>query len=372
MGEVITLQRGFDLPHRLRSDGNVPVVTSSGISGTHDKAQVRAPGVVTGRYGTIGEVFFVCKDFWPLNTTLYVKDFKGNDPLFVSYFLRTIDFASYSGKSGVPGVNRNDLHGLIVSIPCPSEQRAIAAALSDTDALIGALDRLIAKKRATKLAAMQQFASGRVRALGFSSAWRTCELGDLGRLSKGRGIKKGDVADAGVPCIRYGEIYTHYDNYVAELVSRIPLSVAATAVPIGTGDLVFAGSGETAEEIGKCVAYVGSEQAYAGGDTIVLSPEGADPWFLGHLLNGPSVAEQKARYGQGDAVVHISARNLGRLKLTLPPIEEQRAIATILVGMDAEIVALQSRRDKTNAIKQGMMQALLTGRVRLVKPEVAV
>ena len=76
----------------------------------HDMAQVCGPGIVTGRYGTIGEVFYIRKSFWPLNTTLYVREFRGNEPLYLSYLLRTIDFASHSGKSGVPGVNRNDIH----------------------------------------------------------------------------------------------------------------------------------------------------------------------------------------------------------------------------------------------------------------------
>ncbi len=95
---------------------------------------VSAPGVVTGRYGTIGQVFYIQQDFWPLNTTLFVKDFKGNDPLFISYFLRTVDFHSCSDKSSVPGVNRNHLHRLRVSLPkSVDEQQAIAHVLGTLD-----------------------------------------------------------------------------------------------------------------------------------------------------------------------------------------------------------------------------------------------
>jgi type I restriction enzyme S subunit len=164
LGKVVTLQRGFDLPHKQRKPGVVPVVTSSGFGDTHCESKVAAPGVVTGRYGTIGEVFYVREDFWPLNTTLYVRDFHGNDPLFVSYLLRTIDFHSHSGKSGVPGVNRNDLHEIIVRVPpTKTEQEAIAEALSDADALIEALEQLIAKKRDLKQGAMQQLLTGKWR-----------------------------------------------------------------------------------------------------------------------------------------------------------------------------------------------------------------
>lgn len=134
LGAVLTLQRGFDLPIQERREGLVPVVSSSGITGKHSKAMVGAPGVITGRYGTIGQTFFLREDFWPLNTTLFVKDFKGNDPHFVYYLLKTIDFASCSDKSSVPGVNRNHLHSLRVSVPeSANEQRAIAHVLGTLD-----------------------------------------------------------------------------------------------------------------------------------------------------------------------------------------------------------------------------------------------
>jgi type I restriction enzyme S subunit len=133
LGDAITLQRGFDLPAKDRQPGKIPVVTSSGISGTHSEAKVSAPGVVTGRYGTVGQVFYIKEDFWPHNTALFVKDFKGNDAHFISFLLRTIDFNSCSDKSGVPGVNRNHLHLIKVRIPPLDEQQAIARILGTLD-----------------------------------------------------------------------------------------------------------------------------------------------------------------------------------------------------------------------------------------------
>ena len=245
------------------------------------------------------------------------------------------------------------------------EQRAIAEVLSDVDGLINALDALIAKKRAIKQAAMQQLLTGKTRLPGFSGEWEAKQLGELGSFSKGRGIKRDEVSDEGVPCIRYGELYTQYKDYILKVASRIPQSVADTALPIKKGDLLFAGSGETAEEIGRCAAYLGEEQAYAGGDVIVLTPSGQNSIYLSHLMNSPIVSAQKARMGQGDAVVHIYINNLAQVQIELPPITEQRAIAAVLSDMDADISALEQRRDKTLAIKQGMMQQLLTGRVRL-------
>ena len=126
VGDVVNLKRGYDLPRQKRRPGKVPIVSSSGTSDFHDTAMVEGPGVITGRYGTIGNVYYVEEDFFPLNTTLYVQDFKGNDKRFTSYFLRTIDFFSCSDKAAVPGVNRNHLHLLEAKIPPLAEQKAIA------------------------------------------------------------------------------------------------------------------------------------------------------------------------------------------------------------------------------------------------------
>jgi len=148
--------------------------------------------------------------------------------------------------------------------------------------------------------------------------------------------------------------------------SFIPRQVAKQSQRLRKGDLLFAGSGETAEEIGKCVAFLGDEEAYAGGDIVLFTPSDQDAMYLGYLMNHSSISDQKARMGQGDAIVHISAKSLAQLELRLPHLEEQTAIATVLSDMDAELAALDARREKTRALKQGMMHELLTGRIRLL------
>lgn len=136
LGEFITLKRGYDLPSAQRHFGPVPIVSSAGVTGWHDEKKVAGPGVVTGRYGTLGEVYYIEGPYWPLNTTLYVKDFKGNDPRFVSYVLREQDFGQRSGAAAVPGINRNVLHQLPVVVPTPWLQLKISAVLSGYDELI--------------------------------------------------------------------------------------------------------------------------------------------------------------------------------------------------------------------------------------------
>ena len=133
LGDFVTLKRGFDLPQQKREDGQVPIFSSSGITGTHSTAMVKAPCVITGRYGTIGEVFYAAEDFWPLNTTLFVEDFHGNDAKFIYYFLKTLEWSKFTSASAVPGINRNTVHKEIVSLPDIETQRRIASTLSMFD-----------------------------------------------------------------------------------------------------------------------------------------------------------------------------------------------------------------------------------------------
>jgi type I restriction enzyme S subunit len=136
LSDFITLQRGFDLPTARRKKGNVPVIASTGIAGYHNKAKVKGPGVVIGRSGSIGGGQYAADNFWPLNTTLWVKDFKGNNPRFTYYLLKGIDFTRFNAGAGVPTLNRNHIASLRVSNFSPVEQARIASILSTYDDLI--------------------------------------------------------------------------------------------------------------------------------------------------------------------------------------------------------------------------------------------
>lgn len=124
LSQLVELQRGHDLPHSARLPGLVPVVSSSGVTGSHVEARAAGPGIVTGRYGTIGKVFLINGDYWPLNTTLYSKNLHDNDPFFVYYALLGVDFGKYSDKAAVPGINRNHLHLEPVILPPVNIQQA--------------------------------------------------------------------------------------------------------------------------------------------------------------------------------------------------------------------------------------------------------
>lgn len=133
LSDVITFQRGFDLPSSSRKKGQYPVVASTGITTTHSEAKAKGPGVVIGRSGSIGGGQYIENDYWPLNTTLWVKDFKGNNERFIYYLLKSIDFSSFNAGAAVPTLNRNHLSALKVRIPSRDEQIMIADVLGSID-----------------------------------------------------------------------------------------------------------------------------------------------------------------------------------------------------------------------------------------------
>ncbi|HXB40679.1 MAG TPA: restriction endonuclease subunit S [Bacteroidia bacterium] len=161
--------------------------------------------------------------------------------------------------------------------------------------------------------------------------WELKLLGELGTFSKGNGITKEQLSPSGLPCIRYGEIYTSHDYFIKQFRSFISDEVAKDSRQIRKNDILLAGSGETLEDIGKAIAYIGNEEAYAGGDVIIFSPNGkTDSIFLSYFLNTNYSNRQKRRLGQGHSVVHIYPYMLEELKIFLPPLSEQKKIRDIL------------------------------------------
>jgi len=201
------LQRGHDLPDRLRLDGDVPIISSSGITGRHNVAKASPPGVVTGRYGTIGEVFFSDEPYWPLNTALYVVDFKGNDPKFSAYLLKGTLKNYKSEKAAVPGVDRNVLHLLKVRAPTLPIQQRIASILSAYDDLIeNNRRRITLLEQAARLLYREWFIHFRFPGHehvkitnGLPEGWERSDFGNVAQLNYGKALKAENRVDGPFP-----------------------------------------------------------------------------------------------------------------------------------------------------------------------------
>lgn len=232
----------------------------------------------------------------------------------------------------------------LVIAPLP-EQRAIATALSDVDGLLGGLDRLIAKKRDLKQAAMQQLLTGQTRLPGFHGEWKLKRLGDVVSLSKGTQLHSSETDEGGKFAHLNGGItpssYTHKSN------------TAGNTIAISEG--------------GNSCGFVQfmTEPYWCGGHCYSVIPNGVDNHFLYQALKGQQSAIMGLRVGSG--LPNVQKTGLLAFKIHLPStLPEQTAIADVLTEMDAELAGLEQRREKTRALKQAMMQELLTGRTRLV------
>ena len=298
-----------------------------------------------------------------------------SDAIDMEFMLQLFHFYAASGlfdsvvtKTSIAHLPKDKLEMLPVACPPLSEQRRIVAVLSDADTWIESLDKLIEKKKLVKQGAMQALLSGKTRLPGFAGEWVERRLGEIGEFRKGAGISREEGRSGIIPAVRYGELYTHHDCIIRTFGSHISEAVASRATLLKSGDILFACSGETKEEIGKCAAFIQPVQAYAGGDLLIMTPDPAlcDSTFMGYALNSAKCQAQKSAVGQGDAVVHLHKDALEELEIRLPPtLAEQSAIATVLSDMDAELASLSREKAKAEQIKQGMMQELLTGKTRL-------
>lgn len=348
IGEIAPLQRGFDLPTSKLQNGIIPVVYSNGICNFHNKWICKAPGLVTGRSGTIGTFTFLPTGYyWPHNTTLWVTSFNDNSPLFVYYLYSYQQFEKFSGGSGVPTLNRNDVHEKKIIIPPLPEQQRIATALSDIDALLSALNKKIEKKKLIKQGAMQQLLTGKKRLAGFTEPWEEKRLGDICNIITGGELDQSNYSPIITDKFKYPiyangrDTYGYTDHFMIDQDCACVSSIGAN-----TGDVFF-------------------HKAYFTPiiRLKVLIPINCISKFIYYYL---SVLGKFTRKNEG-GIANINANDVKEARVKIPlTISEQSAIATLLSDMDKEIEALEAKRSKYTQVKQGMMQQLLTGKIRLV------
>ena len=282
--------------------------------------------------------------------------------------------------TGTSGSMKNLAKGafleLQIAVPPPPEQRAIAAALSDVDALLGSLDRLIAKKRDLKQAAMQQLLTGKRRLLGFHGEWDVKWLGDLFNFSGGYSASRDQLSQEGHCYLHYGDIHKSSKTFInvsAECQDipklDIPLRRVSANSLLNDGDVVFVDASEDDEGTSKHIVVINKDKKpfISGLHTIIAKSktEELDHGYRRYCFQTKAIRDKFLFYSVGTKVSGISKSNIPKLTLPVPPVTEQAAIAAVLSDMDAELAALEQRRDKTRALKQAMMQELLTGRIRL-------
>ena len=198
--------------------------------------------------------------------------------------------------------------------------------------------------------------------------WAVRRLAQIGKLSKGSGGNKDDEVSIGVPCIRYGDLYTTHEFFIRRSRSFISKEKAADYTAIEFGDVLFAGSGETIDEIGKSAVNLMRQEAYCGGDVILFRPEQqVEAHYLGYALECPPAATQKATMGRGITIMHIYGTQLKYLTIPLPPLPEQTAIVRFLDHADRRIRRYIRAKQKLITLleeqKQALIHQVITGQI---------
>ena len=250
LGDFAPLQRGFDLPTDKIVKGEYPVVYSNGILNYHNEFKVKAPGVVTGRSGTIGKVTYVESDYWPHNTSLWVTDFKNNNPKYVFHLYKYLDLSKFASGSGVPTLNRNDVHAAKIAAPPLSEQQRIVDVLELWDTAIEKQTALIEQLTLRKRGLMQQLLTGKKRLKGFEGEWKEVRLGDVGAAYSGLINKnKDDFENGNALFITYMNVFSNGKININNL-GQVRILPSEKQEKVQYGDIFFTVSSETPDEVG--------------------------------------------------------------------------------------------------------------------------
>jgi len=356
------LQRGFDLPTDKVVKGKFPVVYSNGILNYHYEYKAKGPGVVTGRSGTIGKVTFVESDYWPHNTSLWVTDFKGNNPKYVFYVYRYMDLSKFASGSGVPTLNRNDVHISKVAVPSIEEQNAIVKLLELWDTAIEKQSELIEKLTLRKRALMQQLLTGKKRLPGFSGEWKSHCMNDHFQLVLDKNDGKGHLP-----------MTISARNGLISQKEKFDRIVAGNSLDNYTllkkGDFAYNKGNSNLYEMG-CVYRLIEESAVVPFVYICFRVvDNTCCAFYEHFFINHGLDAQLKRIitsgARSDGLLNVSSDDFMKLRIPYPDIEEQKAIADILDNANFEIELAKEKLANLQSQKRGLMQQLLTGNKRI-------
>lgn len=326
-----------------------------------------------------GKVFHYIHGKFDAHQRVYVmSNFDGISGKYFFYFFGKnfgAEVSKYTAKSSVDSVRRDMIAEMLIPVPTEGEQKRIYESISDVEKLIESLEMQIAKKKAIKQGAMQELLTGKKRLPGFSGEWQTFAFGELFDFIPNNAFTRAQMSESGkVKNIHYGDILTKYGAYVDGNSNAIPyisrevdLARFAERCYLQSGDIIIADTAED-ESVGKALEVVNVNfPILAGQHTLMCRPKikFADK-FLGYYLNAACYHDQLLPYIVGTKVSSVSKASVAQTKLVVPEYEEQQAIAEILSNMDSEIEALEQKLAKYRQVKQGMMQQLLTGKIRLV------
>lgn len=319
LGDQITLQRGKDITKSAAIEGPVPVISSGGVSFMHNDPWSKGPGVLLGRKGSVGNVHYVEEDYWPHDTTLYIKDFKGNLPRFVYYFFKQFPISQYEASAANPSLNRNNLHPVQVNWPPLPEQKRIAAILDKADEIRRKRARAIKlTEELLRSAFLEMFGDPVTNPKG----WKVKKLGEVCQKVTDGTHQSPKFQTFGIPFLFISNILGgKMDFSTKKYISESTWSELTRTTPIEQGDILYA----TVGSYGNAV-LVDTQEKFAFQRHIAHIKPDADeikPQFLLAQLMSSGVRHQVDRLVRGVAQKTLNLGDLKNVQIVVPPMEQQ-------------------------------------------------
>ena len=356
--DFFQLQRGHDLPVQDRKLGSVPIIASNGVVGFHDQSSLAGPGVITGRSGTIGNVSFVEGAYWPLNTALYVRDFKGADPKFVYYFLQNFPLKDHSTGTGVPTLNRNDVHAVEVVFPPLGEQRQIVEVLRSVDEAIVA-QRATVDQHTRLMDAVFEAWSNQLAPM--------VAIGDLLDLKNGINFEKEERADAGTLTLDVMNMFSPDMTPTYEGAYRISKAVPTDLI-LRRGDVLFVRSSVKQQGVGWTSLADGfAENTTFCGFIIRGRPKRADVLsrYVVGVLRAPKYRRWLIQHSTRSALTNINQKTIASAEIPLPTIEQQQRLVEQYEQIAHAAFEASAVLAKLERLRVDLANDLLSGRVRM-------
>ncbi len=360
LGDFVYFQRGHDLPKTQMEVGEVPVAGSNGVIGYHDVATTKGPGITIGRSGNIGTPKFYKEDFWAHNTVLYVKDFKGNNPLFAYYFLRVIDFSGFNTGSAVPTLNRNHIHELEIKIPSLPEQKAIASVLSSLDDKIDLLHR-----QNKTLEAMAETLFRQWFIEGAKEDWEEVTLADVcTRITDGSHSSPASVEE-GYPMASVKDMYDWSINQATcRKISKEDYEALVQAdCKALQGDILIAKDGSYLKHV---FLLEESLDVVLLSSIAMLRPNGRyNPMLLTLFLKLDSTHESMQNIVTGAVIPRIVLKDFRKFPIQLPPKDLQDKAVEVIKPIFEKCWENNRQIQTLENLRDTLLPKLMSGEVRV-------
>jgi type I restriction enzyme S subunit len=354
LGDVVRIRNGKD--HKSLSDGEFPVYGSGGIMRYADAYAYNKPSVLIPRKGSLGNLFFVDVPFWTVDTIFYTEiDEEQIRPKYLYYYLTTAGLGEMNQAGGVPSQTQSVLNELKIPVPCPERPRK---SLEIQTEIVRILDAFT--ERTTELTneltneltgRKKQYTHYRDRLLSFEEGgveWKA--LGEIGEFIRGKRFTKADFVEDGIPVIHYGEIYTRYGAFADHAFSQVRSDLSASLRYAEPGDVVITDVGETVEDVGKAVAWLGDEKV-AIHDHCYAFRHPMNPKFVSYCMQTASFIADKAKYVARTKVNTLLIVGFSKILIPVPyPDDQEKSLAE-----QARIVAILDKFDAlTNSLTEGL------------------